>query len=225
MRFALLDAAGNALPPPAVHDAEAMPGGGLLLRCARHVLRWEGLTAEPLPVLNLGFSAPVRLELAYTALERGRLVREARDGFARWDALQALALEVLLHQAGARPSSAPADAEAALLAALGALLGDTAAHPAFVAECVVLPDIDTLADAVPVADPLALVATREALLERLADTHAEVLAARFAALEATAGGGLTDAAMAARRLRHALLPLITRRDGGAAAPRPVRGGA
>ncbi len=217
LRFALLDAFGDELPPPAVHDAEAMPGGGLLLRHARHVLRWEGLAAEPLPVLNLGFSAPVRLELAYTALERGRLVREARDGFARWDALQALALEVLLDQAGAKPSPESKAAEAALSDALGALLGDTAAHPAFVAECFVLPDIDTLADAVPVADPLALVAAREALLARLAETHAEALSARFAALEAAAGGGLADAAMAARRLRHALLPLITRRDGGAAA--------
>ena len=215
MRLALYDAEGRALPPP-THDAEAIPGG-LLLRRTEHVLRWRGLAGEPLPVLNQGFAAPVRLKLALSPAERARVVQVDTDGFARWDALQGLALEVLLARAGEVPGLDADAAEAALSGAIAALVADTAAHPAFVAECLALPDFDTLADAVAVVDPPRLVATRESLLQRLALAHRDALQARFDALAGAAGGGLDDAAMGARSLRHSALGWLSRVDGGAAA--------
>jgi aminopeptidase N len=221
MRFALYDAHGAALPPPDAHDAEPMPDG-LLLRHRTHTVTWRGLVAEPLPVLNRGFAAPVRLRLAMTPDERARIVRVDDDGFARWDALQALALDVLLARAGeavpglAAPVALDA-AEAALSAAVGALLDDAGAHPAFVAECLSLPDFDTLADAVPVVDPAALLAAREGVLRRLAVTHRPSLEARFEALRTAAAGGLDGSAMAARSLRHAALGWLSLVDGGDAA--------
>ncbi|MCE2945314.1 MAG: aminopeptidase N [Lysobacteraceae bacterium] len=221
MRFALYGADGRALAPPDAHDADAIPGG-LLLRRAEHTLRWSGLEDLPLPVLNQGFAAPVRVRLPMSAAERARVVLVEGDGFARWDALQSLALEVLLARAGeAVPGLAAVDAldaaEAALSSAIGALLADADAHPAFVAECLSLPDFDTLADAVPCVDPVALVAAREGLLGRLAAVHRDALALRMATLRPAAAGGLDDAAMAARSLRHAALTWLSRVDGGAAA--------
>ena len=219
-RFALYSEDGRALPPPEAHDAEPMPGG-LLLRGATHTLRWQGLEREPLPVLNRGFAAPVRLRLPMRAAERARVVQIEADGFARWDALQRLALDVLLARAG-EPVEGLGEvdaAEAALSHALGALIVDTQAHPAFVAECLALPDFDTLADAVAVVDPGALVAARERLSRALAEAHRAALQARFDALRDAAGGGLDDAAMAARSLRHAALAWLSRVDGGAAARR------
>ena len=221
LRFALYRADGTALPPPDAHDAETLHDG-LLLRGAEHTLRWRGLDAEPLPALNLGFAAPVRLKLPMTPVERGRIVEVESDGFARWDALQALALDVLLARAGeAVPGLADVAAvdaaEAALSSAIGALLADADAHPAFVAECLALPDFDTLADAVAVVDPATLLATRDGLLDRLAATHRAALRARFDALREAAGGGIDDAAMAARSLRHAVLAWLSRVDEGSAA--------
>lgn len=218
LRLALYAADGGTLPAPDQHDAESIPGG-LLLRRATHVLHWRGLEAEPLPVLNRGFAAPVRLLLPMTPAERARIVQLESDGFARWDALQALALEVMLARAGEPvPGIGRIDAaEAALSQAIGALLGDASAHPAFVAECLSLPDFDTLADAVPVVEPMPLVAVREALLDRLAMAHRAALRGRFDALRDAAGGGLDDASMAARSLRHAALAWLSRVDGGDAA--------
>jgi aminopeptidase N len=219
-RLALYAPDGRALPPPHAHDAEPIPGG-LLLRHATHTLRWQGLDAEPLPVLNRGFAAPIRLRMPMRPEERARIVQVESDGFARWDALQHLALDVLLARAGESVDGlCDVDAaEAALSAALGALLADTQAHPAFVAECLALPDFDTLADAVAVVDPGALVAARERLGLSLAVAHREALQRRFDALRAGARGGLDDAAMAARSFRHAALAWLSRVDGGAAARR------
>ena len=222
MRIALYDADGRALPPADAHDAEPIPGG-LLLRGVRHVLVWRGLPAEPLPVLNAGFAAPVRVRLERAPEERARVVAVERDGFARWDALQALAIDAMLAPPAGGPPGATAveaplpSAYAALSAAVGALLADASAHPAFIAECLSLPDFDTLADAVPTVDPPALVAARERLVLRLAHAHRAALEARFRGLRALAAGGLEDAAMAARALRHAALGWLSRLDGGEAA--------
>jgi aminopeptidase N len=98
-RVALFNADGQALGAPDEHDAEPMPDG-LLLRRAEHTLRWRGLSAEPLPVLNRGFSAPIRLRLALSPAERARIVQHETDGFARWDALNGLALDVLRARLG-----------------------------------------------------------------------------------------------------------------------------
>jgi aminopeptidase N len=154
-----------------------------------------------------------------TPAERARVVALESDGFARWDALQHLALEVLLARAGVTvPGLGCVDAaEAALSQALGALLADSGAHPAFVAECLALPDFDTLADAVPVVDPAALLDARERLLQALAEAHRAALQVRFDDLRAAAAGGLHDAAMGARSLRHAALGWLSRVDGGDAA--------
>lgn len=219
-RLALYDADGRVLPPPDAHDAEVIPGG-LLLRGAEHAVRWQGLEREPLPVLNRGFAAPIRLRMAMSPEERARIVQVDDDGFARWDALHHLALDVLLARAGEPVEGlGHADAaEAALSAALGALLADREAHPAFVAECLALPDFDTLADAVAVVDPAALVAAREGLSLALAKAHRRALQSRFDDLRPAATGGLDDASMAARSLRHAALAWLSRLDGGEAARR------
>jgi aminopeptidase N len=217
LRLAAYRPDGRALPPPDAHDAEAIPGG-LLMRGAVHTVRWQGLAAEPLPVLNRGFAAPIRLRMPMRPDERARIVQVESDGFARWDALNQLALDVLLARAGERVDGLGdvEAAEAGLSAAFGALLADTQAHPALVAEGLALPDFDTLADAVSVVDPAALVAARERLVRSLAATHREALQGRFDALRATARGGLDDAAMAARSLRHAALAWLSLVDGGAA---------
>jgi aminopeptidase N len=211
-RVELYDTAGQVLGAPQHSSAERCTGAWLL-REAEHVFVWNGLQAEPLPVFNQGFSAPVRVQFAHSAEGQARIVSVERDGFARWDALQGLSLCAMTLRA---ESTSPevAQIEWALSEAMGTLLKDEAAHPAFLAECLALPDFDTLADAVACIDPLALLAAREAVLDRLAAAHQSRLSALYAAMASPAGGGLDDVSMSARALRHACLSWLARLDDG-----------
>ncbi len=208
LRYVLYDAGGAAL--------DVAPDGGdgsglVVLDQASHELVFNGLDAAPLPAFNQGFSAPVKLHCDYTPAELATLARIERDPFNRWDALQQLAKAVLLRQ-----FPDPRDASAALSDAIGALLDDDAADPAFVAECLALPDFDTLADAVEIIDVDALLAAREEALDLLAEDHIERLQRRYETLAGVAAGGIDGAAIAARALRNTCLSWISRLDPAAA---------
>ncbi|KFN49525.1 aminopeptidase N [Arenimonas composti] len=206
LRFVLFAPDGGVIDAAPETDAPALPGGGVALTQATHVLRWRGLRARPLPAFNQGFAAPVKLRFEYDAADLAALARFESDPFNRWDLLQRLASGALLHTLD------PEQATVALGDALGALLDDDAADPAFVAECLALPDFDTLAEACDVVDVDELVARRESLLDRLAEEHVERLQRRYESLAAAAGDGLTAPAMAARALRNACLAWLTRLD-------------
>ena len=165
---------------------------------------FEGLAEPPLPSFNQGFGAPVRLAFDYSPDQLARLARCEKDGFNRWEAMQGLArLAILQGSAAARD---------ALSDALAELLGDPQADPALLAECLELPDFDTLAGECTQIDVDALVAAREELLDLLAENLADALEARYHTLAGSAAEGLTPAAIAARRLRNAALVLLTRLD-------------
>ncbi len=203
LRLALYAADGSRID--ALGSGDAVVHGDLLeLTREHHVLVFDGLRSRPLPSFNQGFSAPVKLRYDYTPDALARLARHERDGVNRWDMLQRLALGMLLRTFGP-----DASAEAALSLALGDLIDDDAANPAFVAECMQLPDFDTLADALPTIDIDAILAARVGLLRRLAQTHARRLRRRYEALESQAAQGLDGVAMGARRLRNLCLAWLT----------------
>jgi len=206
MRFALYASDGSRINARPSADA-VLHDDLIVLTEAQHTLVFEDLAERPLPSFNQGFSAPVKLHFDYAPDALARLARCERDGINRWDMLQRLALGVLL-----RRFDAPADAEAALSLALGELLDDDAADAAFVAECMQLPDFDTLADAVARIDIDALLAARVGLRRSLAETHATRLRDRYDALAAVAADGLDGAAMGARRLRNMCLAWLTEID-------------
>ena len=205
LRYVLFDAQGAVVDQAPESDA-VVRDGLVELTGARHVLRWRGLKGAPLPAFNQGFGAPVKLRFDQGVDELARLARLERDPFNRWDLLQRLATEALL----ARPHAEAATG--ALCDALADLLSDADADPAFVAECLVLPDFDTLAEQVDEVDVQALVGRREELLDRLAEDQVERLQLRYEALAAEAREGLSGKAMSARALRNACLAWLTRLD-------------
>ncbi len=206
LRFALYGSDGGVLNAKARGDA-AVQGDLVELVNERHELVFENLHERPLPSFNQGFSAPVKLQFAYMPDALAQLARCERDGVNRWDMLQRLATNVLLRRFGDN-----AAAEAALSLAIGDLLDDEAADPAFVAECMALPDFDTLADASPLIDVDALLGARVGLIRRLAQQHAARLRRRYDALAEDAAHGLDGVAMGARRLRNACLAWLSEID-------------
>ena len=207
LAWALYDANDIAISALPQSDAAVRPGL-VELTADRHVLRWSGLAAKPLPVFLQALSAPVRLEVDYSAADLARIARVEPDALTRWEAIQRLAGDALLQR-----GHDPAAARAALIEVLGALLADPAQDPAFVAECQRLPDVWTLADQCAAIDLDALVAARDGLLDELATRHAPLCAEVYQRLRAAHRGDAFDAAaIAARRLTAVCLERLTRRD-------------
>jgi aminopeptidase N len=206
LRFALYAADGRVMEARASGDA-VVHADLIELTGERHTLVFDGLRERPLPSFNQGFSAPVKLRFDYTPEHLARLARCERDGLNRWDMLQRLALDLLSGH-----FESDACAEAALSLAIGELLADDTADPEFVAECMQLPDFDTLADASSTIDIDTLLAARAGLIRRLAQEHATRLRLRYDALAEHAAHGLDGVAMSARRLRNACLAWLTEID-------------
>jgi aminopeptidase N len=187
----------------------------LEMTAAKQSFSFPGLAARPVPSILRGFSAPVVLERETSAAERAFLLAHDTDPFNRWEAGRALAREALCAMvAGATP-------EAEHLDAVGRMLRDEAADPAFRALCLRLPGEEEIATALhergTVPDPDAIHAARARLATALAERHAALLTEIFAAM-AVPGAYSPDAAAAGRRaLRLAALSLLTRVDGGARA--------
>ena len=134
------------------------------LRGPTQTFRFTGIDAAPVPSLNRRFSAPVRLTADWSDDDRALLFARDPDPFARWEAGQAYATQVLLDgiaalRAGRDPAPAPA-----LIAAIGAVLNDPQVEPAFQAQAITLPSAAFLGEQMEVADVDAIHDARERLL-------------------------------------------------------------
>nr|WP_246020645.1 aminopeptidase N [Paracoccus subflavus] len=172
----------------------------------------EGLGARPVVSALRGFSAPVVLTRPMDDQTRAFLLAHDTDPFSRWEAGRDLALSALT---AAAQGLAPGGDH---VAAIGRLIADDAADPAFRALCLTLPGEEEIATRLfsegKVPDPEAIHAAREAMALRMAETHQDLLSRLYDGM-AVSGPYRPDAADAARRsLRNAVLALLTRIDGG-----------
>ena len=179
---------------------------------ARQSFAFEGLGARPVVSALRGFSAPVMLSRPLDDATRAFLLAHDTDPFARWEAGRDLALSALT--AAAQGQSADGD----YIEAVGRLIADESADPAFRALCLNLPGEEEIATRLSadgtIPDPDAIHAAREALARRIAETHLDLLSGLYDVMT-VAGPYRPDAADAARRsLRNAVLALLTRIDGG-----------
>ena len=203
LRFAFYDSNGRALETGISSDGE-LRDGLLELTEATHYLQISGLREPPLPTFLHSLSAPVRLKFNYRAEQLARIIAVEPDPLLRWDALQRLAFVAIAE--GRR------EHRDALISGCAELLRDEAADPAFLAECLTLPDLTTLADQCEQIDLDRLVKEREDLLDELAEAHLDLIDSRYQQLAAQSPDALTPAAAAARRLKNVLLPWLTRLD-------------
>ena len=212
LALAFYDRAGHHIATPPQTDAAFRPGL-IELRDHEHVLHLRGLAEKPLPAFLQGLSAPVRLDFDYTPQQLARLVRVEADPLTRWEAMQQLSRLAVL--AGDEQTQA----RIALASAQADLLDDAQADPAFIAECLMLPDVWDLSSDLPLLDIDALWRSREAVLNALAHLQADRLRSRYDALTEAASSGLDGRSAAARRLRNLCLQRLVRieRDGDRAA--------
>ncbi len=167
----------------------------------------------PRPVLsiNRGFAAPIIVETDLTAADLAFLAAHDDDPFGRYEAIQQLMVGTLT----AEIAHAAAD-PAPMLAAIEAMLGDTALDPAFVAEAVLLPTEAYLGDQMLVVVPEAIHAVRERTRRTIGQSFADQWQALY---ERNAGCDFeySPSAKAARRIRNVALGYLAAADPAAAA--------
>ncbi|HTH28130.1 MAG TPA: aminopeptidase N [Sphingobium sp.] len=161
-----------------------------------------GHARAPLLSINRGFSAPVIVETNRSNAELAFLSAHDDDPFGRYEAMQQLMVNVLIaHIAGHPLDSAP------VIEAVRRTLADRALDGAFIAEAVKLPGEAYLGDQMPVVDPDAIHAARDALQRAIG----EELEAQWRDLHAGSARNafsLSADAKAARRLRNVALHYV-----------------
>ena len=143
-RVALLDANGKEMPlklrgAELVHEKSCV----LNITQAQQTFTFEAVLQHPTPSLLRGFSAPVKLDYAYTKEQLLFLASQDQDGFCRWEACQRLLIEAT-EQAMSQATSV--QLEHTLEAMLRSSLVDEDLDPAMVAKLVQLPSEAYLAE-------------------------------------------------------------------------------
>jgi aminopeptidase N len=205
----LLDRAGRELPVSLAGEATPGPAGRVLeLRGEAETFRFTGLSAEPVPALLRGFSAPVKLSYPYLHDDLVLLMAHEADPFCRWEAGQQLAVGVLLglvadHQAGRELTLDPG-----FVAAFRATLTGAEEDKAFQAEALTLPSEAYLAEMMEVADPDAVFAARQFVRRTLAEGLREEFRGVRAKCRGNAPYAVDDGRAGERRLANLCLAYL-----------------
>ena len=143
---------------------------------------FTGVAERPIPSLNRGFSAPVKLSLPIEPGDLRFLAAHDRDSFNRWQAVQTLAMSLLTGNVAALRQNKAPRTDDGLIAALGANLANQKLEPAFIALTLNPPsDSDIAREIGRDVDPDAIFAARRHLRavigERLGAALAEPISA------------------------------------------------
>ncbi len=185
---------------PLVLGNVPLENGVLEITGAEQSFTFTGIPAHPVPSLNRGFSAPVNIESNLGQKDRVFLAAHDSDPFNRFDAVQALALDLLKNAAR---TGQPAESDA-LVTAFRRLLKDHALDPAFKAQALSLPGEGEIArELAQDVDPDAIHTARLALRQTIGHELESDLREAYA--EMTSQGPFKpDAASAGRRALHNL---------------------
>ena len=175
------------------------------------------IAERPIPSLNRGFSAPIKLSLPIERDELRFLAARDSDAFNRWQAVQMLAMSLLTANVVALRAGAPTRDDDGLLAALGAILADGKLEPAFIAQALTAPsETDIAREIGRDVDPDAVLAARKKLRAAIGARLGFALTNTYARMT-TAGPYRPDAASAGRRaLRNTCLGLLAATETGEA---------
>jgi aminopeptidase N len=194
---------------PLVLDGRPLERGVIELTQPRQSFVFTGVGERPIPSLNRGFSAPIKLTLPLDPDELRFLAAHDRDPFNRWQAVQTLAMALLVGNVAAVRGGAPLRIDEGLMNALGAMLTDQKLEPAFVALTLAPPsEADIAREIGREVDPDAIFAARKSLRTAIGDRHGDVLAGTYGRMT-TAGPYRPDAESVGRRaLKNACLDLL-----------------
>jgi len=190
-------------------EGRLLERGVLELTRPSHSFLFTDIAERPIPSLNRGFSAPVRLALSIEPDDLRFLAAHDSDPFNRWQAVQTLAMTLLKANVGALRAGEPVREDVGLMAALGAILNDAKLEPAFIALTLAPPsEADIAREIGHDVDPDAVFTTRRRLRAAIGARHGAVLADTHRRM-ITPGPYRPDAQSAGRRaLKNMCLDLL-----------------
>ena len=182
IKMGLIDEKGRDLKLPELYRQELF-----LLSEREQSITFHNISSEVVPSLFRHFSAPVRIEYEYSDGDLERLMSHDSDGFNRWQAGQDLSLRQIDHlielaQRGADIETLRDAVSARYLEVMRAVITEEIPDRYYHAQLLSLPSESYIAGRMSTIDPEALVAARDALKWRIADTFYEALCQRFTEL-------------------------------------------
>ena len=212
VRLGLLDEAGRDLPlrlDGEPSDGDAPLSRVVLLEEREQTFRFDDLAAAPVPSLLRGFSAPVKLAMERSREELAFLLAHDSDPFARWDAGQALAEEILLEMANAAAAGREVEVPDDYVSALGEVIAAPELDGSLRSLMLGLPNTRMLGQAMMPVDYGALHTARERVVTAVGTAHEEALAAFVSAAPIDAPYRVDADSIDGRRLRNTALRYLT----------------
>ncbi len=209
LRFGLLSGDGSEFRPAAVTGIN-ISADVLHLTGRSHRIQFTGIGSRPVLSLNRGFSAPVNLQFDQSRADLAHIAMYETDLFARWQALNDLAMSDLTRAVTDVRNGQPVQAAPQLIEALLRVAADETVEMAFRAQVLTLPGEADIARAMGGnTDPDAILEARKAILEQIAVAGSSLFTALFETL-ACHGAFTPDAASAGRRaLRNTALSCLS----------------
>jgi aminopeptidase N len=210
----------NGSDLPLVLGGRPLKRGVLELTQPSQTFVFTGVEERPIPSVNRGFSAPIKLSLPIQSDDLRFLAAHDADPFNRWQAAQTLAMSLLKQNVAALRAGAPARDDDGLTAAIGAILADEKLEPAFIALTLVPPsEADIAGEIGREVDPDAIFAARRKLRAAIGERHAAALTETYQRM-ITPGPYRPDAQSVGRRsLRNVCLDLLAITERGDAIAR------
>src|SRR3546814_223073 len=135
---------------------------------AKQTFRFLGVVGRPVLSINRSFSAPIRLETTYSDEDLAFLMASDPDRFNRWEAGQRYATRLLLKMVEEARAGREPETDSRFVDAIHAGLREEDPDRTFMAQMLVLPSEDYLAEQMATADPEAIHKAREALRRSIA---------------------------------------------------------
>jgi len=207
-----LDGDGKQITPDVFEGGVWRPEGCLLeLKEPRQTFVFKNVPKGATPSFLRQFSAPVKLETDLTAAGLAFLMQFDNDSFARWEAAQSLASQVVL---GSTEGSSDKNIRDTYYRVFASLLHETNADAALLAELLTLPTESDLGQKMNVFDAAGVHNKREATIFHLASQNQDRIHELYSLYSARGDFSLDQEAKARRRLCNVLLGYLAVLENG-----------
>ncbi|UTW57595.1 aminopeptidase N [Kordiimonas sp. SCSIO 12603] len=205
-----LDASGKEITP-AIEGSGNWNGTSCLLQLTETMQEFVFRDVPEGAVLSFlrGFSAPVLVKSDYSESELAHLIKCDTDAFARYEAAQTLATDVLI----AAYEGVDSTSRAVYLEAISGCLSADQQDDALLAELVSIPSELEVGQKISELDVERLHIVREALLREVAEQNMKQLLGIYQSLKQS-DYELSEQAKGKRRLRNRMLSYLSLLDGG-----------